>query len=89
MASRKSAAPLPRMAASTAGRETASRYVLAEWPVLSQPTLSAEGRFFALSARSYGRSGRRAKGRVDQFAKPTTNGRYLRIPAEDWSRRKD
>jgi hypothetical protein len=80
------AASLPRMVAWAAGRDTASRYVLAEWPVLSQPTLSAEDRFLALSARSYDRSGTRAKGRYDPFAKPSANGRCLRSPA-GWSRR--
>jgi hypothetical protein len=32
--------------------------------LLAQPTLSAEDRFLALPARSYGRSGRRAKGPI-------------------------
>ena len=25
----------------------------------------------------------------DPFARPSRHGRYLRVPAEDWSRRKD
>jgi hypothetical protein len=43
VASRKSAASLPRIVAWAAGRETASRYVLAEGTFA--PTLSAEDRF--------------------------------------------
>jgi hypothetical protein len=58
VASRKSAASLPRMVAWAAGRETASRYVLAEGTFA---TYAFSRR--PLSARSYGRSGRRAKGR--------------------------
>ena len=41
---------------------------------------SAEGRFPALPARSLGRPGMAATGRLFAFAKPSTSGRYLRIP---------
>jgi hypothetical protein len=43
-----------------AGRETASRYVLAEWPVLSQSDAFSRSPGWALSFRSPGRSKGRA-----------------------------
>ena len=46
----------------------------------AQPTPSAKDRFLALTARSSGQSLRSAKGRLDPFAEPSANGRYLRTP---------
>ena len=47
---------------------------------LAQPRPSAEVRFLAHTTRSLDRSSRPASGRVYPFAKPSTNGRYLRKP---------
>ena len=48
--------------------------------LLAQPTPSPEDRSLALTARSWARSRRAGRGRLDPFAKPSGNGRYLRSP---------
>jgi hypothetical protein len=53
----------------------------------SQRSRSADDRFPTCTARPSTQTWRGAKGRFDSFAKPSVNGRYVRIPAEDMARR--
>ena len=46
----------------------------------SLPVFDGKDRSFAHSFRTGHQAGRRALGRLDQFAEPSGNGRYLRIP---------
>ena len=52
-------------------------------PTLPQPTFSAEDRFLPLTARSQDRSQTAAQGRLEPFARPSTNGRHLRNAAKE------
>jgi hypothetical protein len=61
------------------GTKLRVRSLLRGRPLLARPAPSAEDRFLALPARSWSRPLRPAKGRFYPFAKPSTNGRFLRI----------